>query len=94
MFADSESVQESQGVRPFELVNEYSVWGPLQLINEKWSQVNPNRDNHLDYVEQFRIRISAANMLAREPLKCVQSKMKDRYDKKTAEQKFEIATKF
>lgn len=63
MFAACESVQESLGFSPFELIFGNSVRGPLQLIKEKWLQSDPSRENLLDYVERFGIRISEINML-------------------------------
>lgn len=75
MFAACESVQESLGFSPFELIFGNSVRGPLQLIKEKWLRGARSREHLLDYVERFGIRISEINMLAREHLRSVQGKM-------------------
>ena len=87
MFAARESVQESLGFSPFELVFGHTVRGPLKVLKEKW--LNESEDiNLLDYVSKFKYRLHKACEIARENLKETQKKMKARYDKTAKERKF------
>ena len=87
LFAVRESVQESLGFSPFELVFGHSVRGPLKHLKEQWLSRNPEI-NLLDYVSTFRNRLSKACELARQNLKTSQAKMKQNYDKKSRERNF------
>ena len=56
LFAARESIQESLGFSPFELVFGHQVRGPLALLSEQWT----NKETHvnlLDYVLNFRVRV-------------------------------------
>ena len=87
MFAARESVQESLGFSPFELVFGHTVRGPLKMMKEKW--LNESEDiNLLDYVSKFRYRLHKACEVAKENMKESQNRMKTRYDKGTKERKF------
>ncbi|KAJ8026967.1 hypothetical protein HOLleu_31953 [Holothuria leucospilota] len=60
MFAARESLQESLGFSPFELVFGHTVRGPLKLLKEKWLS-DPGEDIHLlDYVSRFKDRLHGA----------------------------------
>ena len=82
LFAVRESVQESLGFSPFELVFGHSVRGPLKLLKENWLSENTESLNLLDYVSRFRNKLKKACELAQQNLKTSQSKMKMLYDKK------------
>ena len=82
LFAVRESVQESLGFSPFELVFGHSVRGPLKLLNENWLSENTESLNLLDYVSKFRDKLKKACELAQQNLKTSQSKTKMLYDKK------------
>eukprot|EP00066_Takifugu_rubripes_P025346 XP_011614612.1 PREDICTED: uncharacterized protein LOC105418111 [Takifugu rubripes] len=87
LFAARESVQESLGISPFELVFGHQVRGPLALLCEQWTY----KDKHvnlLDYVLNFKERLYGACALAREKLKSTQRKMKTWYDRKARERTF------
>ena len=82
LFAARESVQESLGFSPFELVFGHVVRGPLKLIKEKW--LNENEEiSLLDYVSDFKGRLMRACEIARENLQQSQHKMKTWYDAKS-----------
>ena len=82
LFAVRESVQESLGFSPFELVFGHSVRGPLMLLKENWLSENTESLNLLDYVSRFRNKLKKACELAQQNLKTSQSKMKMLFDKK------------
>ena len=53
LFAVRESVQESLGFSPFELVFGHGVRGPLLLLKEKWLDEDPEKISVLKYVATF-----------------------------------------
>jgi hypothetical protein len=79
LFAARESVQESLGFSPFELVFGHTVRGPLQLLKEKWLN-DESETNLLDYVSTFRFRLLKACEVARKNLGNSQKRMKTWYD--------------
>lgn len=84
LFAVRETIQESLGFSPADLVFGHTVRGPLQVVKEKWSSESRQTEhNVLDYVSSFRERLFHACQLAQENLAKAQNKMKARYDKKT-----------
>lgn len=88
LFAVRDSVQESLGFSPFELVFGHTVRGPLQLLKEKW--LNNTADlNVLDYVSNFNYRLTRVNEIAREHLRESQTKMKQWYGKKARTRVFD-----
>ena len=82
LFATRESVQESLGFSPFELVFGHTVRGPLKLVKEIWLSEESKKLNLLDYVSQFKERLRRACEIASENLKVAQCKMETWYDKK------------
>ncbi|KAJ8032404.1 hypothetical protein HOLleu_25921 [Holothuria leucospilota] len=93
MFAARESIQESLGFSPFELVFGHTVRGPLKLLKEKWLS-DPGEDIHLlDYVSRFKDRLHGACELAQENLRHSQKKMKAWYDKTTVKREFKPGDK-
>ena len=93
MFAARESVQESLGFSPFNLVFGHLVRGPLKLLKEQW--LNDDDDsvkvNLLDYVSKFRIRLHEAGEIAKKNLENSQQKMKMYmdYDRNVKARKYE-----
>ena len=81
LFAVRESVQESLGFSPFELVFGHSVRGPLKLLKENWLSENTESLNLLDYVSKFRDKLKEACELAQQNLKNSLSKMKMLFEK-------------
>ena len=93
LFAVRESVQESLGFSPFELVFGHSVRGPLKLLKEKFLSNDETPLNLLQYVSDFRNRLSRACEVARFNLKKSQGKMKARYDNHVIDRKFKPGDK-
>ena len=93
LFAVRESVRESLGFSPFELVFGHSVCGPLKLLKEKFLSNDETPLNLLQYVSDFRNRLSRACEVARSNLKTSQGKMKARYDNHVIDRKFKPGDK-
>ena len=90
LFAVREPVQESLGFSPFELVFGHSVRGPLKLMKVKLLSEEPTSFNLLNYVSDFKLKLSKACELAQKNLKSSQKKMKSRYDEKAFERNFKV----
>ena len=80
LFAARESVQESLGFSPFELVFGHTVRGPLKLLKEKLLSNCSESINLLQYVSDFRSKLFRACELAGANLSLPQKSMKERYD--------------
>ena len=89
LFAVRESVQESLGFSPFELVFGHAVRGPLLLLKEKWLDEDPEKISVLKYVATFKDRLFRAGQMAKRNLQESQSKMKVWYDRKAKSRCFE-----
>ena len=89
LFAVRESVQESLGFSPFELVFGHPVRGPLLLLKEKWLDEDPEKISVLKYVATFKDRLFRAGQMAKRNLQESQSKMKVWYDRKAKSRCFE-----
>ena len=85
LFAVRESVQESLGFCPFELVFGHSVRGPLKLLKEKFLSNDETPLTLLQYVSDFRNRLCRACEVARSNLKT--SQMKARHDNHVIDRK-------
>ena len=84
MFAIKESVQESLGFSIFELVFGHTLRGPLKLLKEKFLSNDDSSLNLLQYVSDFKDRLSKACEAARTNLK-VSRKVKRWYDENANE---------
>ncbi len=89
MFAVRETVQESLGFSPADLVFGHTVRGPLKLLSEQLLSKHPVSSNILDYVSAFRERLHKACEVAKAHLVTAQSKMKLRYDKTSVKRIFQ-----
>ncbi len=91
LFAVRNTVQESLGFSPAELVFGHSPRGPLKMLQEQLiSQSHSVTDkNVLDHVSSFHERLHSVWKLARQSLESSQSQMKSRYDKRTVQRSFE-----
>ena len=85
MFAARESLQETLGFSPFELVFGHVVRGPLKMLKESWLAVNDEPVSLLEYVTTFKTRLLEAGELVRKNLSQVQTQMKVWYDRKARE---------
>ena len=65
LFAVHESVQESLGFSPFELVFGQAVRGPLLFLKEKWLDEDPEKISVLKYVATFKDRLFRAGQIAK-----------------------------
>ena len=97
LFAIRESVQESLGFSPFELVFGHTVRGPLKLLQEKFLSNDDSSLNLLQYVSDLKKkkkkqkkkkRLSEACESARTNHKSAQRKVKRCYDENAEERKF------
>ena len=88
LFAARESVQKSLGFSPFELVFGHTVRGPLKLLKEKFLSDGDTSLNLLQYVSDFRNKLTRACEVARSNLKVSQDKMKLRYDTNVVDRSF------
>uniref|UniRef100_A0A8C2DF58 Integrase catalytic domain-containing protein n=1 Tax=Cyprinus carpio TaxID=7962 RepID=A0A8C2DF58_CYPCA len=89
LFAVRETVQESLGFSPAELVFGHQVRGPLKVLKEQILTADScPKTNVLDYVSTFRDRLHTAWSLARESLATAQKGMKHKFDQKAIAQSF------
>ena len=93
LFAIRESVQESLGFSPFELVFGHTVRGPLKLLKEKFLSQEDTPLNLLQYVSDFRSKLLKACEPAKLNLKSTQGEMKQNYDKNTKGRSFKCGDK-
>ena len=89
LFAVRESVQESLGFSPFELVFGHMVHGPLLLLKEKWLDEDPEKISILKYVATFKDRLFRAGKMGKRNFQEPQSKMKVWYDRRIKSRCFE-----
>ena len=70
-----DSIQESTGFSPFELVYGHEVNGPLRMVKDKWlGKGDPV--NVINYVSEFKDRLMRAREIAQNNLKECQIDMK------------------
>ena len=93
MFAARESIQETLGFSPFELVFGHAVRGPLKMLKESWLSVNEDPVSLLEYVTTFKTQLMEAGELARKNLHQGQARMKVWYDQKVRERTFDVGDK-
>ncbi len=72
MFAVRETVQESLGFSPADLVFGHMVRGPLKMLKEIWLSEQNSEFNLLDYVSSFRERLYNACKLSQTTLGSMQ----------------------
>lgn len=83
LFAVRETVQESLGFAPADLVFGHSIRGPLCVLHEKWLSDKPSlKENILDFVSSLKERLRHTCELACTSLSTAQTKMKLNYNKK------------
>ena len=89
LFAVRDSVSESTGFSPFELVFGHEVRGPLKLLKEQLLQPKPG-EPVLQYVTEFKDRLQAACQVARDNLEKAQERMKAHNARKAVERSFVV----
>ena len=92
LFAIRETLQDSLGFSPFELVFGRSMRGPLKLLKESWLEEEPPV-NLLDQVSDLRHKLMSAWEIAQSNMKTVQDQMKMWYDKKAQKRTFKVGEK-
>lgn len=90
LFTVRETIQESLGFSPAELVFGHTVRGPLKLLKDQMLNVDLSpKTNVLTYVSRFRERLYTACAFAKESLAASQSDMKRQYDKRAVQRSFQ-----
>ena len=84
-----ESVQQSLGFSPFELLYGREVCGPLLVLKEHWLAKDAS-SNLLDQVADLRDWMTKVRELAKKNLGESQTAMKAWYDKQARERSFEV----
>ncbi|KAL0153990.1 hypothetical protein M9458_050705, partial [Cirrhinus mrigala] len=93
LFAVRNTMQESLGFSPAELVFGHSLRGPLKVLQEQLlsvSQTDASQKNVLDHVSSFRERLHLVWQLAQKSLANSQTRMKGRYDKRSVRRSFKV----
>ncbi|KAK0155661.1 Retrovirus-related Pol polyprotein from transposon 412 [Merluccius polli] len=94
LFAVRETIQESLGFSPADLIFGHTVRGPLKLLREKLGcETTSQQKNVLEYVSSFRARLHRACACAQKALSSAQSKMKTRFDRKSVNRSFQAGDK-
>ena len=88
LFAVRESVQESLGFSPFELLFGHTVRGPLKLMKEKLFEDDSPLLNLLQYVANVKDKLEKVSEIARTNLKKAQNSMAEQYDKHAVRRSF------
>lgn len=89
LFATREVPTESLGFSPHELIFGHHVRGPLMLVKERWSGAADPPLSVLQYVINFKERLAQGLRMAHTNLTQAQSNMKEWYDRKARERKFQ-----
>ena len=87
------AVRESLGFSPYELVFGHTVRGPLKLLKEKFLSDDDSSLNVLQYVSDFKNRLSKACEAALSNFKSAQNKIKLHYDENALDRNFEPGDK-
>ena len=77
LFAYRNAPQASTGYSPFELIYGHKVRGPLTIMKEYWSSVDPPADDYLtthQYLTEMRHRLKETCEIARDHLQNAQEK--------------------
>ena len=87
LFCTRDTVQESLGFSPFQLLFGHKVRGPLSVLKAKCLEEGETQ-NLLEYVDEFTQRLQRCRQLARENLESAQKKMKKWYNQKSVRRSF------
>ena len=93
LFAVRESVQESLDFSPFEVVFGHTVGGPLKLFKEKLLSHDVVSLNLLQYVSDFRNKLSNECEMPKSSIKSAQNSMQNRYDQNYVSRTFKPVDK-
>lgn len=92
LFAYRESIQESTGFSPFELLYGRVVRGPLAILHELWTgdAVEAETKTTYQYVLDLKDRLEATCKVAQENLGKAAERYRKQYNKKAKMRRFEI----
>jgi len=91
MFAICDSVQESLGSTPNELVFGHRVRGPLALLREKCLEEGASgKESIVSYIQRVKNRLHEAMSVAHENLEQAQQGMKTWYDRRSLNRTFRV----
>jgi len=94
LFAYREVPQASTGFSPFELLYGRTVRGPMQILQQIWTETQDDvTRNTYEYVFELRNRLEETCKLARESLNSAQGNYKHHYDRKARARSFNIGEK-
>ena len=93
LFAVRDSVQESLGFTPFELVFGHDVRGPMKVVKEQWMNDRGRQESAATYVSEMKERLGKAVRCANEHLGEVKERMKTRYDRKARDREYKPGEK-
>ena len=86
LFAIRDSVQESLGYSPFELVYGYELRNPLKIAKEFWE--DPRKETVANYVGNQQKRLESARKTAENHMSKSQEKMRRNYDQRSKGRQF------
>jgi transposase InsO family protein len=95
LFALRDTVHESHGYTPFELVFGRSCRGPVRILKELWTNdaMEEEEKDVYTYMLELRQRIEETCVMAKEAISQANAKNKKYYDKRARSRKFEVNEK-
>lgn len=90
LFAIRDSIQESLGYTPFELVYGREMRNPLKMAKEKWDNSEKTTEKISGYVENLRKSLEKTRKIASEHLNKSQKTMKQNFDKRSKERQLNV----
>jgi len=95
LFAYREVPQESLGFSPFELVYGRTVRGPIEILQEVWTEEQASNEvqSTYGYVMELRERLEKTCKIAHEELRQSQKRSKKLYDRKARDRTFRAGDK-
>ena len=88
LFAIRDSVQESLGYSPFELVYGYELRNPLKIAKEQWEDSGTEPETVANYVGNLQKRLESARKTAENHRSKSQEKMRRNYDQRSKGRQF------
>lgn len=89
LFAIRDSVQESLGYSPFELIYEREMRSPLKTAKDQWESMEKIPEPIRQYVRRLRETLERVRKMAESNLEKAQQKMQRLYNRKTKSRQFE-----
>ena len=88
LFAIRDSIQESLGYSPFELVYGHELRNPLKIAKEQWEDPRTETETVVSYVGNLRKRLESARKTAENHMSKAQEKMRRNYDRRSKGRQF------